>query len=110
MTYRNRIRADLLRAMKERDRATTMTLRSLLAAIDNAEAVEVAAAPIPTLGRSNDVPRKLLTEEDVRQILHEEAGARRAAMADYQRLGHKEAAAALHAEIALIARYTDPAV
>ncbi len=41
---RARLRAALKAAMKERDRAATATLRSALAALDNAEAVDPASA------------------------------------------------------------------
>jgi uncharacterized protein YqeY len=107
--YRNQMKVDLMQAMKNRDRATMMTLRSLLAAIDNAEAVEVNEPLTPIFGRTNDVPRKLLTEEDVCQILHREAEARRSALADYVRLGREDVAEQLRGEVALIARYTGAA-
>lgn len=105
MTLRSRMKKDLTEAMKRRDQATTLTLRSLLAAIDNAEAVDPSEAPVPVMGRNNDVPRKLLTEEDIHQILHREAEARRAAAAEYERLAVHSAVHGLQAEVALIASY-----
>lgn len=105
---RKQIKADLLHAMKTRRREDVTTLRTLLSAIDNAEAVPVDDTPIvPFNGRSEDVPRLQLTPADIQQILHQEAEERRAAAAEYERLGRADQVEMLKASIALIERYID---
>ena len=72
---REQMKVDLRQAMKARDTERVTTLRSVLGAIDNAEAVPVTAISAsvePVVGKSNDVPRKLLSTEDIRQIVTHE--------------------------------------
>jgi uncharacterized protein YqeY len=87
---RARIKADLRDAMKSRRTVTVATLRSLLAAIDNAEAVDGTAVVNPVIGRSNDVPRRELSEAEVRQLVQREADEYAGAVATYERLGLAE--------------------
>jgi uncharacterized protein len=68
LPLRARLKADLPKAMKARQSNAVTALRTVLAAIDNAEAVEVDTSLVPLVGISNDVPRKVLTEEDVRAV------------------------------------------
>ncbi len=103
---RDRLKADLARALKARQTATVTTLRTLLAAIDNAEAVPLAAAPAPVNGRSHDVPRRELSAVDIQAILDQEAAECRSALSDYQRLGLSEAAA-MAVALSLIESYAD---
>ena len=102
---RARLSRDLLSAMKSRDSIATATLRSLLAALDNASAVAVSGAHVPVFGRSGDVPRRTLSATDCEDILGKEAHTRSVAAAEYGRLGRTEEAARLRAEIAVIERY-----
>ncbi|BBY19095.1 GatB/YqeY domain-containing protein [Mycolicibacterium litorale] len=79
VAFRERLRHDLRAAMKERRREAVSALRTLIAAIDNAEAARpgtgsprsaggVIAQSSPGVG-STEVPRRLLTAEDVRAIV-----------------------------------------
>jgi uncharacterized protein YqeY len=88
---RQQITADLKSAMKARQTDTVSTLRTLLGEIANAEAVETDTDYVPVVGRTNDVPRKTLTDEDIRQVLQTEADNHRAAIADFESVGHQEA-------------------
>src|SRR5262245_40981666 len=105
-TLRQRLRDALLTAMKSRDRRTAGVLRSTLAAIDNAEAVEVAASTdrgmaieqSPFGVGASDAQRRILTEAQVEQIVHAEATAREAAARDYDTAGRPERAELLRAE------------
>jgi hypothetical protein len=81
------------------------TLRSTLAEIDNAEAVEVDTSFVPLVGRTNDVPRKVLTEAEIRAILQSEADQIKLALAEYERVGRVEKAAELQAAWELLAGY-----
>ena len=103
---RMRLSTDLRRAMKERDMLTTMTLRSLLEAMDNASAVPMTAEHVPVYGRSGDVPRRIATEDDYRLIMRNEAASRQAAL-EYERLGRIDAAAQVRAELNVVMRYID---
>lgn len=112
---RTNLRAELTAALKARDRAAIAALRSALAAIENAEAVPVDAPPAGTSGNEHvagaslgvgaaEAERRLLTEEQVREIVAAEVRERTEAAAEYQRLGQPETAARLQAEAAVLSR------
>lgn len=108
MQLREQMKADLRQAMKARQSATVATLRALLAAIDNAEAVPVPAVTMPVepiLGQSHEVPRKLLSADDIRQIIQKEADERRAASLKYANLGQAAEAERLQTAAQLIETY-----
>lgn len=104
---RMRLSTDLRRAMKDRDTLTMKTLRSMLEAMDNASAVPMTAEHVPVYGRSGDVPRRIVTEDDCRLIVQKEAASRQAAALEYERLGRIEAAAHVRAELEIVLRYID---
>lgn len=99
---RDRLRAALPAALKARDRATASTLRSTLAAIENAEAVDGGAA-----GRAGaieasavgigvaEAARRELSEADVVAIVRAEIAEREHAAEVYDRSGHPDKAAEL---------------
>jgi uncharacterized protein len=105
-TLRERMRGALRTAMKARDRVALGALRSALAAIDNAEAVEVD----PSAGRNlaieltpigpgaAEAQRRVLTEAEVEDIVRAEAAAREASAADFETAGRPERAEQLRAE------------
>lgn len=106
-SLRTRLRNDLRRAMKERDTIATMTLRSLLDALDNASAVPMTAEHVPVYGRSGDAPRKHVTESDYQVILRTEASSRHIAALEFERLGCTEAAARVRAELSIVMHYLE---
>ncbi|WP_067568094.1 hypothetical protein [Nocardia acidivorans] len=86
---RDRLRTALPVAMKARDRSATAALRSALAAIDNAEAVDasdVTAGAIESsavgLGTAERA-RRVLTEADIVSIVRAEIDDRRTAATEY---------------------------
>jgi uncharacterized protein len=108
-TLRERLRAALPAAMKARDAAAVAALRSALAAIDNAEAVEVAPGPPPAAGQADlagtvaglgaaEAERRTLLEGQVERIVHAEVSNRLAAARAYERAGQHERAGRLRAE------------
>ncbi len=105
MPLRARLKADLPKAMKARQSNTVNALRTVLAAIDNAEAVEVDTSRVPLVGRSNDVQRKVLTEEDIAAILQREIADLRAAIAKYQQIGKVAEADQLQAGLEVLVGY-----
>jgi uncharacterized protein YqeY len=103
----DRVQADLLAARKARDARAVNALRTLLAAIANAEAPPApttsSLAP-PTIGLVEH-QRLILTDEDHRRILQEQVDTRREAIAEYDAIGQREAADALRAELEVLERY-----
>ncbi|HEU5160344.1 MAG TPA: hypothetical protein VFU43_25320 [Streptosporangiaceae bacterium] len=112
---RQRLRAALLAAMRSRDRLTVGVMRSALAAIDNAEAVEVPAAAgeakaiehSPVGVGAAELERRALTEADVERIVRAEAAAREAAARDYDAAGAPERAESLRAEARVLLEHVD---
>ena len=97
---RDRLRAAVPAAMKARDRRTISALRSTLAAIDNAEAVEIrdvraGAIEMSPVGLgAAEVARR----EQVAAIVRGEVEERRAAAVAYEAAGRGDKAAELTAE------------
>lgn len=110
---RDQLQAALKDARKRRDQVATTALRSALAALDNAAAVD---ATLPTVEHdciagsagglgAAEVPRVELTEADERAVLAREISERRAAGREYDALGQAEAAARLRAEADVLAAF-----
>lgn len=105
MELRQQLKVDLREALKARQKEAVTALRILLAAIDNAEAVPTDPSFVPITGRTNDVPRKLLTEAEVQQILRAEAAKQREALAECERLGQDNIAQQIRSELSVMSRY-----
>ncbi len=104
---RARLKADLRAAMTARASIAVTTLRTLMGAVDNAEAVpmpETNSATPPVVGRAADVPRRLLTWQELRTILEREAEERRRNIEQYEQLGKKEFAAQIREELEVVQR------
>jgi uncharacterized protein YqeY len=97
---RARLSADLLTAMKARDKVGVDTLRCLLAALDNAGAQDPNA-----FAASTEVLRKSLTQSELDALMKAEVTSRRTAVIDYERAGRHQDAARLRAELILLSRY-----
>lgn len=105
------LRAALRSALRAQDRLALGTVRSTLAAIENASAVEgslhteIETGPIAKavkgLGAA-DVPRRTVTEAEAIDIVRAELAERRSAAADYRRLGRSEEADRLEAEAEIL--------
>jgi uncharacterized protein YqeY len=107
MTIRQQIMGDLYEAMKSRRSDVVSTLRTLLGEIANAEAVEVDRDFVPMIGLTNDVPRKHLTDDDIRQILQAEAERHREAIAEFESMSRQDAVERLQLGLDVITRYID---
>ncbi|ADB53215.1 GatB/YqeY domain-containing protein [Conexibacter woesei] len=110
---RARLRAALPAALKARDAGAVAAIRSTLAAIDNAEAVD-ARAPVVEHARiagtagelgAGEAARATLTERQQREVVEREVAERRAAADEYDRHGHDEQAARLRTEADLVASF-----
>ena len=113
---RTRLRQDLTEAMKAGDTVAVAALRSAIAAIDNAEAVDVASDPTSPLGTehvagaragvgSTEAARRVLTEAEVEAIVRAQMDERRAAAKQYAALGDPNRAERLRRESDVLARY-----
>ncbi|MFD3744911.1 hypothetical protein [Nocardia sp. NPDC058633] len=92
-SLRERLRAALKPAMKARDLGAVSALRSALAAIDNAEAVDLgerragAMEDSPVGLGAAEASRRDLTDVDIEAIVRREIDERRVAATEYERLG-----------------------
>ena len=103
----DRAQADLLAARKARDEHAVTALRTLLAAISNAEAPPAPATSSldPKVIGIAEHERLALTDDDHRRILDEQVALRDAAIHEYDAIGQDAAAAAVRAERAVLERY-----
>ena len=109
--WKAQLRASLKTELRARRSFAVAVLRETLAAIDNAEAAELAAAPpvehgviaggVGGLG-AGEVARKQLTPEDVSKLIAREFDERRAAQAQYRALGRTEEAETLGLQLEVL--------
>lgn len=107
VALKERLRADLKAALQARATDEVRLLRTLVAALDNAEAVPGETKYVlRAFGDPGaEVARLELDDDAVSRFLATEAEARLAAAADYERHGKAEEAQRLRNEVILIARY-----
>jgi hypothetical protein len=110
---RERLRAALPPALKARGAVAVAALRSALAAIDNAEAVEGAPAPRPAAADTRiagtvgglgaaEVERPSLTGAQMDAIVRAEVAEREAAARAYERAGRHDRAERSRAEAGVL--------
>lgn len=105
MSLRRRLKADLREAVGAGDAERISVLRTLLAAIGNAEAVELDASSPKEVQGWAEVPRRRLTAEDLAAILAREAAELRSAGDDYERRGRPAEAERLRSRARLVDQY-----
>ena len=107
--WRETLRAHLLAARKDRDATRVSALRSALSAIDNAETPDV---DVPAAGAIADsaaglgaaeVPRRTLTDAEIRTLLRTEVEERLQAAERIDASGRPELSAPVRAEAAMLA-------
>ncbi|MGN6474721.1 MAG: GNAT family N-acetyltransferase [Mycobacteriales bacterium] len=111
LDLRAQLRARLAAAMKQRDPIATRSLRTTIAAIDNAEAATVNEADLPGFGidqspqgvGATEVARNRLAADQVRELVRREIDERLDAAEGYDRSGEEARAAELRAEAAVLA-------
>ncbi len=108
---RDRLRAALRTAMKSRDTLAVDAIRTALAAIDHAEAVEIADTTTFSVSRiagsvagvgATEVPRRSLTEAEMAELVEREAADRRSAAEGYEQEGYPRRAAELRDSAAVL--------
>ena len=100
-SIRDEMQAGLRAAMRSRERLTVSVLRSTLAAVANAEAVDPATVDRHAV----EVARTALTEDDVRAVVAAERDDLRAAVSEMQSLSQAEKAADLAQQAAILDGY-----
>jgi uncharacterized protein len=108
-----RLRSDLRAALAERRASEVEVLRSLLGALDQAEAVPIAPAGSGHVSfRFGDpgaeVPRKRLTPEDVRAVIRQEREELLAAADEYAGRAREDLAEGYRLKAAVVERYLAP--
>ena len=105
---KQRLREGLKAAIQAKATDEVRLLRTLIAALDNAEAVPAETGPYISRAFGDataERPRRELDRDDVEALLAGEIEARLAAATDYDRQRRTEDAARLRAEAGLIERY-----
>jgi uncharacterized protein YqeY len=104
---KERLRTDLKAAMRERQAGKVAVIRTLIAAIDNAEAVPIDGLEERLRQREaiGEVARRELDAAALDAVLAKESDTRLAAAEDYDRHGRNDDAARLRQEAELVARY-----
>ena len=104
---RNQMSQDLRTAMKSRNKAAVSLLRTLMATLDNAEAVAVDHATLPKVPTTDryEAARKELTADEVQQLLEQELADRQRTQEEFEALGLADEVERLQIEIDLIAAY-----
>jgi uncharacterized protein len=105
MPLRESLKVDLKKAMKARQPHTVSTLRTVLGAIDNAEAVDVDTSIVPLTGITRDVPRKVLSEADMEAILRAEVDDLQSALVHYEAGGRADEAEILREKLNALLPY-----
>jgi len=109
-----RLRDDLRAAMARKRSAEVAVLRTLLGALDQAEAVAAVArgrqyVSLKFGDPAVEVPRKQLSLAEVREVVRKEHGELRGAADEYARLGHADAASGFALKAQVLERYLAPA-
>ena len=104
--FKERLRGDLKAAMQSGAKDEVRLLRSLLAALDNAEAVPMEDEELRRFDRAaGDIARRELDEREIAALLARERGDRLSAAASFERLEQPAEALRLRKEATLVARY-----
>ena len=101
-SMRQKLQTDLRAAIKGRQALDVAVLRGLIAAIDNAGAVPLAAKSEPP---QHEVERRHLDPGDVQAILQREYEVHRAAAREFARLGRSVESERANFATAIVSRY-----
>jgi hypothetical protein len=107
---KSRIRADLKTAMREQRARDVATLRTLIGAIDNAQAQPVGDRHdkyrlLPFSDASVEVPRRALAAPDLRRLIEAEIEVRLETARQLAGAGRRESATGLKQEALLLRAY-----
>lgn len=103
MPLRTLLRADLNQARKAHDSELVTLIRTLIAAIDNAEAVDVSTA----MEGASEAPRRNLSDDEIMKIVLDEGHDLRSAADDYEEHGRPDEAQRLRSLAKVADRYAE---
>lgn len=120
MAVRERMRVALREAMKARDKAAVSALRTTLAAIDDAEAVDAGSVDVSVAAHSDiagsaagvgatEVQRSELTSAQVSDVIRAAVAERQVAADSYEQAGRSDAAQRLRREVEVLQAILTPA-
>ena len=101
---RRRLQVALTAAMRAEEQPLVSVLRTTLAAIANAEAVDPTGPTTPA-GLPGDAARRHLGEDDVRAVVRRECDELSSAADEMERVGHPDRAAVLRAQASALAAH-----
>ena len=102
--------------MKDRDKVGLAAYRAALSVVDNAEAADLAQAPAVQPGTiaggvsglgAGEVPRRVMSDDELDALLRAEAAQWEATATDYERHGRVDSAMRLYAEAAALTQLLD---
>ncbi|HEU4895570.1 MAG TPA: hypothetical protein VFT85_07010 [Acidimicrobiia bacterium] len=99
------LRTDLAKALRDRDRVEISTLRTLIAAVENATAVDVEPTAELKVGLGHDQPRRVLSDADMTRIIRSERDELVDAATRYRELGLMEEMEDLQRKARIAERY-----
>ena len=103
--FTNRLRADLTAAMRRRDQSAVRALRTLMAAVSNAEAPPIDTAPLEVYGDLHEHVRCELGADGLATIVAGQIADRADTIATYRAHGRDDAADELQREVDVLADY-----
>jgi uncharacterized protein YqeY len=107
VTLQQRLKADLGAARRHGDAQATAVIRTLLAALANAEAVPLGPDHPKEVQGWAEAPRRRLDADDIDRILQREAAELRAAADEYAARGRDDEAVRLRRHADLVDGYRD---
>jgi len=100
-----RLRADLTAAMRRRDQPAVRAVRTLMAAVSNAEAPQIDAAPLEVRGELLQHERRELAADELVAIVAFQIADRESAIATYRANGRDDPADELQQEVDALRAY-----
>jgi hypothetical protein len=91
--------------LRARDKIEISMIRTLIAAIENAEAIDADDRGMPAIGFNHDQPRKTLTADDVTRIVVSERDDLIDALEQYRSLGLGPEVEELEHRVEIVDRY-----
>ena len=102
-----RLRAAMRDAMRARDRSRVSVLRTTLTAIGNAEAVDASPSRPGSGLYANEVPRRVLSDDDALAIVRAARDEHLEAAAEMTRVGRTDVAGELAHQAAVLESFLD---
>jgi uncharacterized protein YqeY len=102
---RDELESDLTVAMSDRDATRVAAIRTALAAIDNAEAVEGSEVPPGSGVYETELPRRMLIEEEVLAVVSGVRDELRDSASEMRRVGQLEEADRLERQVEVLDAY-----